>query len=233
MFAPMGFTGPIAEFLVEARLGGADFTETLTLGHQSLFVSPRRLGRLLARNALWPPGLTLREFYAGFTESPGYVDSFLRGLGAQRVDSMDASPYERAGIIHDLNTPVPDELKESYTVILPGGTLEHVFNFPIALKSCMEMLRPGGRLFIYAVGNQQFGHGFYSLPVQPRSLLFAPSPKRTASRWSGWMRSSASSTCPRLRECRTWRKGCGHVTALAIPHAREAVTASTTAGSSI
>jgi len=29
----MGFTGPIAEFLVEARLGGADFTETLTLGH--------------------------------------------------------------------------------------------------------------------------------------------------------------------------------------------------------
>lgn len=174
MFAPMGFTGPIAEFLVEARLGGADFTETLTLGHQSLFVSPRRLGRLLARNALWPPGLTLREFYAGFTESPGYVDSFLRGLGAQRVDSMDASPYERAGIIHDLNTPVPDELKESYTVILPGGTLEHVFNFPIALKSCMEMLRPGGRLFIYAVGNQQFGHGFYFLPVQPRSLLSRP-----------------------------------------------------------
>lgn len=91
-----------------------------------------------------------------------YADTFLRSLcGASTVEAIDHSGYEGAAIIHDLNVPVADELEEQFDTIIDGGTLEHVFNFPIALASCMRMLRPGGRLFLFAPANSLMGHGFY------------------------------------------------------------------------
>jgi hypothetical protein len=168
-------TGPIAEFLVESRKAGADFSHTLTLGHQTLFVSPRRLRRLLRENGLWPEGISAHDFYAEFTESPGYIDPFLQAIGADEVHAMDASPYEGADVVQDLNTPVPEQFKERYTVVFDGGTLEHIFNFPTALKNCMEMLRPGGTLFVNVIANQQFGHGFYQ--VSPEFFFRALAPE--------------------------------------------------------
>jgi hypothetical protein len=64
-------------------------------------------------------------------------------------------------MVHDLNLPVSEELHERFDTIIDGGTLEHVFNFPQAIKSAMEMLAARGRLFIIAPGNNYFGHGFY------------------------------------------------------------------------
>ena len=167
-------TAPTAEFLVESRKAGADFSHTLTLGHQTLFVSPRRLRRLLRENGLWPEQLSAREFYAEFTESPGYIDPFLQAIGADEVHAMDASPYEGADVVQDLNTPVPEQFKERYTVVFDGGTLEHIFNFP-TVKNCMEMLRPGGTLFVNVIANQQFGHGFYQ--VSPELFFRALAPE--------------------------------------------------------
>ena len=49
-----------------------------------------------------------------------------------------------------------------FDVVYDGGTLEHVFNFPVALRNAMELLRPGGRLFtIHTCANNLCGHGFY------------------------------------------------------------------------
>jgi hypothetical protein len=88
---------------------------------------------------------------------------------------MDASPYEGADVVQDLNLPVPEQFKERYTVVFDGGTLEHIFNFPVALKNCMEMLRPGGTLFVNVIANQQFGHGFYQ--VSPELFFRALAPE--------------------------------------------------------
>ena len=74
---------------------------------------------------------------------------------------MDASNYEGANVIHDLNQPIASPLMESYDCVFDGGTLEHVFNFPIALKNCMELVRPGGHLIIITPWNNYAGHGFY------------------------------------------------------------------------
>ncbi len=38
----------------------------------------------------------------------------------------------RANVIHDMNMPLPDALKEQYDLVVDGGTLEHVFFFPTA-----------------------------------------------------------------------------------------------------
>ncbi|MCY2980428.1 MAG: hypothetical protein NTU79_17315 [Planctomycetota bacterium] len=74
---------------------------------------------------------------------------------------MDASTYEQADIIHDLNVPVPDNLKAQFDVVFDGGTMEHVFNYPQAIKNAMEMVKIGGRLMLYFPANNWCGHGFY------------------------------------------------------------------------
>lgn len=44
-----------------------------------------------------------------------------------------------------MNLPVPEVHKDSYTAVLDGGSLEHIFNFPVAIKNCMEMLKVDGQ----------------------------------------------------------------------------------------
>ena len=39
--------------------------------------------------------------------------------------------------------------------------MEHVFNFPIAIRNCMEMVSVGGHLMLITPANNFFGHGFY------------------------------------------------------------------------
>jgi hypothetical protein len=57
--------------------------------------------------------------------------------------------------------PVPDELKNKYDCVWDGGTLEHVFNYPAAIKNCMDMVKINGHLILETPANNQFGHGLY------------------------------------------------------------------------
>lgn len=90
-----------------------------------------------------------------------YADDLFRALGATTLDIMDASNFEGANMLHNLNEPVGDELIEKYDSVFDGGTLEHVFNFPVALKNCMEMARVGGYFISITPANAFCGHGFY------------------------------------------------------------------------
>jgi hypothetical protein len=161
-------TRSIAKFLIETRLSGASFERTLTLGRQSLFVTPRQMAGLLSGYEPWPLSISKESLMAGSYDPPSlpnewFADTLLRGLGASEIEVMDASPFEGATILHDLNDPVPGELHERFDVVLDGGSLEHVFNYPVALKSAMEMVREGGHLVLITPANNFFGHGFYQL----------------------------------------------------------------------
>lgn len=90
-----------------------------------------------------------------------YSEPLFEILGASTTDSMDFSDYEKATIVHDLNQPVPDKYKGKYSAIVDGGTIEHVFNFPQAIKNCMEMLQAGGHYIGITPANNLMGHGFY------------------------------------------------------------------------
>ena len=74
---------------------------------------------------------------------------------------MDFSDYEGSTVLHDLSEPVSPDLHGRYDVVIDGGSLEHVFNFPVAIASCMQMVRPGGSLFVFSMANNHMGHGFY------------------------------------------------------------------------
>jgi hypothetical protein len=82
-------------------------------------------------------------------------------LGAEEIISIDASSYEGASFIHDMNQPIPDKLKNRFTAVIDGGSLEHIFDFPTAIKNCMEMVQIGGHFVTINNANNFMGHGFY------------------------------------------------------------------------
>ncbi len=137
------------------------FDRTLTLGRQYMLLSPARLERILREYGCWPPPGGEPEFRRALAENHWRFDLFARALGAQSVVACDASGYEGADLIHDLNLPIPAEWEQQYDVVIDGGTLEHVFHFPTAISNCMRLLKPGGHLFLFTPANNYFGHGFY------------------------------------------------------------------------
>lgn len=145
----MGITSNCATFLKAVGKMGVDFSTTVMLGRQQLYIEPETLSKLFT------PAESKK------VASSKYAELFFEALGAKRVDSLDYSDYEQAQLIYDLNTPIPANLKNSYTVVFDGGTLEHVFNFPVAIKNCMDLLQVGGYFITITPCNNQCGHGFY------------------------------------------------------------------------
>jgi SAM-dependent methyltransferase len=94
-------------------------------------------------------------------EDGGYAEAFFKLLGAAEVRSFDASSYEHATDVHDFNLPVDESLKNRFDLVIDGGSLEHVFNFPVALRNCMEMVKVGGHFIAITPTNNFSGHGFY------------------------------------------------------------------------
>jgi len=154
----MAVTGKDVSFLLAARNLGASYERTLTIGRQFLFATA---AELVEAHREVGQTLTADRAEALVREGKGFVEPVFRDLGAVTVDSLDASSYEGSTFVQDLNQPLADELRGRYTAVFDGGTLEHVFNLPEALRSCMRAVAPGGHLVAITPADSQIGHGFY------------------------------------------------------------------------
>lgn len=134
----------------KAKLAGASLERTATIGRQGQHIDPRKVSFL-----------NLKENDVKTLDTEIYADKLLKVIGSKTVDSFDFSKYEDATFIHDMNTPIEDVYKNKYSLVFDGGSLEHVFNFPIAIKNCMEMVNIGGYFISVTVCNNFSGHGFY------------------------------------------------------------------------
>jgi SAM-dependent methyltransferase len=143
--------------LLAARKAGVDFTRTVTFGRQSFYPKPRHAARALAAADLGIGLAQLGELRHRYSEA------FLSALGAQTVDSIDASNYEGATVVHDLNEPLPASLAGTCTLVFDGGTTEHIFNYPQALTNAIRLLRTGGHFISLTAANNLSGHGFYQI----------------------------------------------------------------------
>ena len=56
--------------------------------------------------------------------------------------------------------------------MIDSGTLEHVFNLPTAIATCMQLVKRGGTLFLSSPANNMCGHGFYQLSPELFFRLF-------------------------------------------------------------
>ena len=168
----MGVSLATAEFLVEARQRGASFERTCTVGRQALFPGPKTTADLLERHGLLGGG---REaLYRRLGEKPATLEPLLEALGAREVTAIDASAYEGADVVHDLNQPVPEALHSRFSVVFDGGTLEHVFDVATALRNYLAMVEVGGRLIVHTMANNNLGHGFYQFSPELFFRVLAP-----------------------------------------------------------
>jgi len=135
--------------LVGEMRRGTVFSRTLTLGRQEINMSPNHYRSLCSDLNL--EGAPVSSF----------ADEFFVGLGAKTYEVLDASPYQGAGLVHDLNLPIPDSFPKQWSCVFDGGTLEHVFNFPQAMRTCMDLVSIGGHLISITPWNNWGGHGFY------------------------------------------------------------------------
>ena len=143
------------------------------LGRQDFYPDASVLQKLLdSREA----GHSADRFLA---ESKNYAEKLFEFLGAEEVVAIDNSSYEGAGIVADMNAPINASLKDRFSAIIDGGCLEHVFNFPQAIRNCMEMLSVGGHFIGITPANNFCGHGFYQFSPE---LYLQSSRLRMASR---------------------------------------------------
>jgi len=91
-----------------------------------------------------------------------FAEPRFKSKGAFEVDSLDIDGGEGANIIADLNKPIKTSLYNQYDLIWDGGTLEHVFNIPVAFENVKKMLKTDG-IFISQQVTGVVGHGYYVL----------------------------------------------------------------------
>jgi len=156
------------KFLLYARQMGVSFERTAMIGRQSMMVEAGRLTRMMRRFGFDSAPGAIEKLL-----SSGYAEEFLKALGAREIVSFDASGYEGASVVHDFNQPVPEQFKDKFSVVLDGGTLEHIFNFPVAIRNCMEMVEVGGHFLGITPANNHLGHGFYQFSPELYFRIFA------------------------------------------------------------
>ncbi|WP_373033245.1 hypothetical protein [Sulfurovum sp.] len=150
----MGILYSNADLMIRAKRNGASFDNILTIGHLKLFLTKKEIKQLIKTYNLNIEASSFDEY----TYSNKFFEIFLE---AKNVQSLDYSDYEKCDVVHDMNQNIGREYYEKYDVVVDGGTLEHVFNFPVAISNCMQMLKEGGNLFVFTMANNHMGHGFY------------------------------------------------------------------------
>jgi SAM-dependent methyltransferase len=153
--------------LLLAKRLGANFKDVATIGRQGLHLTPQQLQKECADFDVSCDGKNNETF------DYRYSESLFSLLGAQTTQSIDNSDYEKATIIHDMNNPLPAELKGKFSAVVDAGTLEHVFNYPVAVKNCMELLKNGGFFIQITPANNFMGHGFYQFSPELFFSVFA------------------------------------------------------------
>ena len=153
----MGVDYVLFDRLVEFSTRVQPRGRTIMLGRQKFKI--RSNLRKHYETSLKRNGIDAKRF--DFLQEDEYAETLMRKLGLGEMESMDFSNYEGATVLHDLNKKPARKLEKKFDFIFDAGTIEHVFNVPMALEGVFRMLKPGGR-FISANGfNGWYGHGMY------------------------------------------------------------------------
>jgi hypothetical protein len=163
----MGFNVNEVKLLLHAKQLGVNFEKVVTIGRQVLHLNEKELKSLLVQACIVNPGT--KETYGVNV----HAEKFLSLLGSSITDSLDASDYEGATLIQDLNVPLEKNRFSKYSLLIDGGSLEHVFNFPVAVKNCMDLIETGGYYMGITPTNNFLGHGFYQFSPELYYRIFS------------------------------------------------------------
>jgi hypothetical protein len=154
--------------LLGAKAAGASFSKTATIGKQGFFATVHGIKPILQATQF---PLSPRQLV---DHCGGSGDRFLELLGTGAVTSIDASDYEGATVVHDMNRPIGVDLHNRFSVVFDGGCLEHIFDVRQALLNCMDMVQVGGHFLGQTTANNLLGHGFYQFSPELFFRVFCP-----------------------------------------------------------
>lgn len=166
----MAFDTQGIRFLLHARKRGVSFAEVATLGRQTLLASRAELVALAPEFPACEPAQ--RE--AVLAAAGSFAEPLLRLLGARAIASFDVSDFEGSSERHDFNLPLPESHDARFDAVMDAGSLEHVFQFPVAMANLMRLVKPGGHLIIITPTNHFSGHGFFQFSPELFYRVLAP-----------------------------------------------------------
>lgn len=156
-----------ASLLLKSKLNNVCFDNILTLGHQQLYLSQKQTKHLAKCCGM--------KIDTSVFSHKQYADKFFKDfLDAKSVMSLDYSDYQHCDIVHDMNYPISPSYHGIFDVVIDGGSLEHIFNFPVAVANCMKMVKCGGSVFVFTMANNHTGHGFYQFSPELFFRIFQP-----------------------------------------------------------
>ena len=156
----MGFDANGVNFILDATKNGVVLKDCALLGRQEMHLTIPNLKSALKKYKISYSKNELEEIMFNNGEN-GFSETFLKKCGATSVTSFDNSSFEGATVVHDMNTKISEDHYNKYDCVIDGGTLEHIFNVPVALLNCMNMVKRGGYFLSLAPCNNFMGHGFY------------------------------------------------------------------------
>lgn len=167
----MGIDIETARFIMRGAKQYVSGKRILTIGRQNLQTGKKELESLLDEFNIPADN---RPNFSWTHDGKPYADPLFECLGALGIKSIDASNYEGAQLIHDLNMPIPEIWKQGFDLVCECGSLEHIFNFPTAVTNCLGMVRLGGRFLWVTPANNFFGHGFYQFSPELLYRVLSP-----------------------------------------------------------
>ena len=166
----MAIQAPAAELLILCRRYFPHALDFIMIGRQWLRLRTEDVQRLSREHHV-----DVNDLADPAGTDTVYAEPLLARIGLRSIRALDASAYEGADIVQDLNQPLKPELRECCDLLFDGGSLEHVFDFPSAIRNCTQMLRPGGLFITACPVNNWMGHGFYQFSPELFFRVFSPS----------------------------------------------------------
>jgi hypothetical protein len=127
--------------------------------------------------------VNLRQQFANNAQALAWLDRYrwadfademlCEAMGFTSVTSIDISQYEGASVVQDIGAPLRPGLAGQFDLAVDGGTLEHIFNFPVAIANLMRLVRTGGAVYTQNPCNNLAGHGFYQFSPELMYRVFS------------------------------------------------------------
>jgi SAM-dependent methyltransferase len=148
------------EFLLHEHRYRPITGKVLTLGRQAINIPADLLREILTAYGCVPRDDKPFEFAYdlknkhGFGATPPITEtSLFAAIGNCEVRSLDISDYEGADYVWDICGDSPKHLHGQFDLVIEGGSLDNVFDPARAMRNLCDLLKPGGRIFIFAWGN--------------------------------------------------------------------------------
>jgi hypothetical protein len=91
-----------------------------------------------------------------------HARTFFGMMGIAEYFDMDKFELDSPRILHDLNTPVPEDLCGRFNLLIDSGTIEHIFDVRQVMENIIRMCRESGWVVHVTPSSNWVDHGFYS-----------------------------------------------------------------------